>query len=835
MTEPGRRPQVWGRVPSRNRDFTGREELLIQLRHGIGGGATAVLPTALHGLGGVGKTQIAIEYAHRNKADYDVVWWIPSDQPLLIASSIARLAPHLGLPEANETGVAETVEAVIEALRTGEPYTRWLLIFDNSHDPESIMEFIPDGSGDVLITSRNFEWAGVVRTLTVDVFSREESRRFLDRRVPGILHDEAETLADALGDLPLALDQAGALQSETGMPVREYLSLLQTQTGKLLAEGRPMAYDVPLTATWALSLSRLREEHPHAVELLHLLAFFGSDPIPRDVLNTSHGAVEEPLSEILADPLQFSRAIGALGRYALVQIDRVDQTLQVHRLVQALLREEVDENEAHLYRHSVQRLLAVAGAAKDADDFAAWPTFARLLPHVGPAGAAKATDRDVRFLMRAVVRYLYLSGNAPAARALAKECLEEWSADPGAHPEDLCAIKRHLGLALRLAGRYQEAFQVDAAALTEARDTLGSDHEETLLLAKNQSADLRATGNFARAFELDEAALARHRAVFGESDERTLKIQTSFALDLTLTGRYQEAEDLLKHVYGAMRDLYGSPNHPTAQIVMNNLIRVIRLRGDYAEARELGEDIHAVGVATLGADHPTTLKAANDLAIATRKAEGGTPAALQRTEDLVQRYRRLLGDQHPDKLAADMTLVNLYREAGRLDEAIQAAELATLAYAKVYGSDHPYTHGCRGNLALLQRQSGQAEKAYATHQFVAARLIDLLGPGHHYTLICTAGLASDLAELGDPSAALESGEKTLRELEQLVGPEHPMTLGCRANLALDLAAVGRDLEASALRDEMLIRISARLGGGHPSAATVAAGGRLDFDFDPPPI
>ncbi|MEV4897189.1 FxSxx-COOH system tetratricopeptide repeat protein, partial [Nonomuraea sp. NPDC055795] len=232
MTEMRRRPHVWGRIPPRNKDFTGREQLLEQLYHGINGRATAVLPTALHGLGGVGKTQIATEYAHRYKSDYDVVWWIPSDQAMLIPSSIARLAPYLGLPKANEIGVAEAAEAVVEALRKGEPYGQWLLVFDNAHDPESIMNFMPDGPGGVLITSRNFAWASVVDTLTVDVFSREESRLFLDRRVPGIGGNEADALAEALGDLPLALDQAGALQSETGMPVREYLTLLRDQTGK---------------------------------------------------------------------------------------------------------------------------------------------------------------------------------------------------------------------------------------------------------------------------------------------------------------------------------------------------------------------------------------------------------------------------------------------------------------------------------------------------------------------------------------------------------------------------------------------------------------------------
>src|SRR5512139_1469067 len=237
MTESERRPDVWGRIPPRNKDFTGREELLEQLRDGMNSQVKAVLPTALHGLGGVGKTQIVIEYAYRYAHEYDIVWWIPCDQGMLVPSVIARLAPHLQLPSANETGVAEAAEAVIEALRKGKPYNRWLLIFDNAHDPAEIMDWIPHGPGDILITSRNVGWEGVVPTVTVGVFSADESLRFLDRRLPGIAGGEARTLADALGHLPLALDQAGALQSETGMGVGEYLGLLQGRTGQLLSEG----------------------------------------------------------------------------------------------------------------------------------------------------------------------------------------------------------------------------------------------------------------------------------------------------------------------------------------------------------------------------------------------------------------------------------------------------------------------------------------------------------------------------------------------------------------------------------------------------------------------
>jgi hypothetical protein len=284
-----------------------------------------------------------------------------------------------------------------------------------------------------------------------------------------------------------------------------------------------------------------------------------------------------------------------------------------------------------------------------------------------------------------------------------------------------------------------------------------------------------------------------------------------------------------------MRDLYGTPNHPTVLTVMNNLVRVIRLRGDYAEARELGEDVHAARVATLGADHPGTLRAANDLAIAMRLADGGTDEVLDYAHALVTRYQRLLTDQHPDWLAANTTLGNAYREAGLLEEATPLVELVPLAYEQVFGTDHPYTHGSRGNHALLLGQLGRPDEARRIHEYVIARLTDLLGADHHYTLICACGLAGDLAALGETDAAVARGEDTLDRLRGLLGPGHPMTLGCQANLALDLTGQGAGERAARLREEALSGLRARLGAAHPTARAVAAGERIAFAFDPPPI
>ncbi|REE95625.1 FxSxx-COOH system tetratricopeptide repeat protein [Thermomonospora umbrina] len=832
-TDPDRRPKIWGRVPQRNNNFTGRSELLEQLRPLSGAQVTALVPTALHGLGGVGKTQLAVEYAHRHKSEYDLVWWIPADQPMLIPAALARLARPLGITEAEVIGVNEAAEAVLDALRRGDPIDRWLLVFDNAQDPEDVLGHIPDGPGEVIITSRNVEWTGPVRTLTVDVFDRDESAEFLERRVPGIPPGEAGRLADALGDLPLALEQAGAFQNVTGMPTDEYLQQLEKRTSLLLSEGQPSDYELPLAATWSLSVGQLRESHPEAVDLLNLCAFFGPDPIPRDVLSGGHAHLDSPLGDLLGDPLRFSKAVGAIGRHSLVQIDREQRTLSVHRLVQKQLRDNVSESAARTFRHSVELLLAAA-CPTDPDDTSSWSVFQRLLPHVGPSRAAECTAREVRFFMRSVIRYLYQSNNAQAALTLAEECHDHWTADPDVHPHDLFAIKRHLGFALRSNGRFREALAHDAETLTLAEARLPADHDEVLRITNSHGIDVRMAGRFTEARELSERTVERHVAAFGPHDQRTLNAQNNLGLDYTLSGDYARAKELLTRVHATMRTVLGT-SHRSPQIAMNNLIRVIRLDGDFAEARELGEDLRAADLAILGPDHPTTLRAAKDLAIAVRLVEGGSDEALDLAEDVTRRFVRVLGEHNPDTQAARLTLSNALREAGRIPEALPLAEQAADAFEGAYGPDHPFVHCTRSNLALLLRLNGEPERARALSESARARLAASVGPAHHFTLLSALILAGDLAALGEHEAAVRLGGEVLDLVTDRLGADHPTALAVGGNLSLDLAAAGRTEEAEPLLTRSLSGLRSRLDDDHPWVCCLEEGRRNEghcFDAIP---
>lgn len=828
----GPEPRIWGsRIPLRNGNFTGREATLSKLRAQMSESPTAILPHTLRGMGGVGKTQLVIEYAHRFKGDYDVVWWISSEIPLLIPGALGALAEKLGLPAAKVVGIDEACRSVLDALRRGEPYKRWLLIFDNVNKAEDIMEMIPAGrpeQGHVLITSRNPRWEGIASTLVIDVFDREESVEFLGRRAGGMTREEARRLAHELGDLPLALEQAGALQVETGMSTEEYLELLRRQPLEVMDESQPMEYPRSMTAAWRLSIDALDDQLPEALQLLRCTAFFGPEPIPIDLFRWGGAGVGPLLSPILGNPILRTRALRAINNFALGRID--DRAIQIHRLVQQLLRADVDSDRKEEYEREAQLLLAAARRLQPEDE-TNWDVFDRFVPHLDAVGAATTTDARLRDLALNVVRYLYLVGDTESARTFAARFRENWSRLSGPDDYHVLAAEHHLGNSLRQDGRYDESFTLVEGTLARARRVLGDDHDLVLFLTNSFGADLRAKGMFREAVVHDEDSRRRHAKKYGDTDPRTLRTMNNLALSYALVSDYARAVELQTRVNEAC-SRPGIGTKLDLLISWGGLCQAVRLSGEYQAAHDLGVDGLDYGRSEVGVDHLRTLAVAVDLAIAMRRL-GRIEDALKLARDTYNRYESILTLAHPQSVSAAISLANALRTAGHVDEALDLAEEIEERLLQIYGTNHPFTLGARGNLALLRRLKGDPAGARALDEDVLGGFDKVLGRKHHYSLTVAVNLANDLHQLGEHEAALDLDRQTYTQMQDLLGTEHPITLGSAANLAGSLRTIGKTEEADGLLAATLARYARTLGTRHPDTVMARAGDRLSFDFDPP--
>src|SRR6185437_7362218 len=285
------RPRVWN-IPARNPGFTGRDDLLAEMREQLLAGDKAVVQ-ALHGMGGVGKTQLAAEYAHRFAGSYDLAWWVDAERAGLIGDQFAALAGELG--GADRGAGAEVVRAVV----LGELRERggYLLVLDNAGRPGDVAGWLPGGGGHVLITSRERGWGEIAAPVEVDVLARGESVAFAEGRVAGLDRAGAGELAAAVGDLPLALAQATAFMTGTGTSAAAYLDLLRTRAAAVLGQSAPVPlYSRSLAAVTGLAAGQLAAADPAAAELARLCAFFAPEPIPPQVFTTAAGQLPAGLA-----------------------------------------------------------------------------------------------------------------------------------------------------------------------------------------------------------------------------------------------------------------------------------------------------------------------------------------------------------------------------------------------------------------------------------------------------------------------------------------------------------------------------------------------------------
>lgn len=796
---PNDAPDVWN-VPRRNARFVGRDALLEQLNAGFAMSGDGHV-YALYGMSGVGKSQVAAEYGHRFGNDYDVVWWINATNRGTTREQLAELATRLQLPVGLELG--DRIRAVHEALRVGRPYRRWLLIFDSADDMEQIEDLIPEGRGQVLITTLTRDWSGsgIAEEIEVPPFTRAESIAYARRRAPRLTSDEADLLSDAVQDLPLLLAQTAAWLDVNPMPPKEYIELIRR--GEPSQFGITISADYPLgfQTSWAITLNSLRERSPAGVELLKLLVCFAPDAIPLQLLVQARPAdLPERLAALVRNREVWNTVLRRLTESTAVRLAYGGEpgtvlTAHMHRLYHRFLRSELPEAEQQELFAAACRVLASADPLVPADT-EQWERYAELIPHLEPAGALESSDPSVGALVTNCVEYLRVRGEYGVGLRLCERALASWQRRMEAtHRTVLVLAHQHANMLRRL-GRYREAEAVGSDIVERLAAERSGDHLQLMRAKDGLAGTLMALGSYERARALFHEVWQAFATSLGDQAPRALSSRTNYGIALGLLGRYEESLTTHREVLH-VRERELDDRNPLTLNATTSYLQMARLLGGYQEMLPQQERNVRLHRAVMGAHHPQTLRAERDLALCLWRS--GDPAQADRLlADVVERCIRVHGPKHPETLMVHADQAMLLRRRGYLAEARQLAEEVAGGYRDLLGEHHPYTVGTRGNLGLV------------------------------------------LQEAGDQEAALEHAERAYRDMGRAVGTEHPWTLGCALNVSAARALNHRAEDAAELSAEIVRRAAPLLAESHPLTlnARRALGAQREYptwDFEPQPI
>ncbi len=836
---PNDPPAVWS-LPRRNVRFTGRDAALDTLHERFAAGGRGGARISLRGISGVGKSQIAAEYAHRFGNDYDIVWWIDAGYRATAREQFAALAPRLGLETGQELG--DRIRAVHEALRTGRPYRRWLVVLDSADDMEQIDDLLPEGNGHVLLTTLTQDWAatGTVSEIEVRSFERPESVAYARRRAERLTPQEADQLAEAVEDLPLLLAQTSAWLAGNPMPAKEYIELIRRGNPSQIAIRMSPDYSMGFQTSWSITLNTLTERSPEAAELLQLFGFFAPDAIPVRLIETARPAeLPEHLAALAADPIRWHTALRRLSESTAVRMDYVEtpdrepyvENVRMHRLYHGFLLSNLSEERREALSAAACRVLAGADPRNPADT-REWPRYAAVIPHLEPAGALDSTDPAVRELINNCISYLRVRGEYTTGLRLCEQAVVRWAARMA--PDDSVMVTMRLNHAnmLRGCGRYREAEAVGQAVVDQLTEVRDPDDPDLQKAKSGLGGSMLTLARYEEARALYEDSVRAYTRLLGEEAPRTMLERNNLAVALSLLGRYQEALEL-HGINLRMRERLLRPRHHLTLSSARRYAWTLRLLGRYPEAMSRQEQNLRLYRQVMDAYHPGTLSAEFNLAMC--MARSGEPAgAAELLRRVTDRFEQMQGPRHPDTLMVQAGYAVVVREHGDLDHARTLARSVVERYGQLVGPEHPFTIGTAGNAALVLSRYGEREEALRGAEEAWRGMCRAVGAGHPWTLGCALNVAGARNLAGDPERAEGLSRQTLERAKSALGETHPFTLTCKAALADDLRALRRAQEADKLEQEALQQLAETLGARHTHTLSVRRRDRPYWDFEPQP-
>jgi tetratricopeptide (TPR) repeat protein len=664
------RPREFRGVPPINPHFMGREHHLQKLRSTLSeaGRSGASTPVAIHGLGGIGKTTLAVEYAHRYANDYAGVWWAPAENRTLLLGSLAELASHLDarlagtfLPRIAEPTDLEKLAKAGLAKLAGS--TRpWLLIYDNADNPDSIRDLIPGTGASLIITSRWADWGGWAAQLSVDELPADDAVRFLILRSGVTDLDGATALANALGRLPLALDHAGAYIRLTGNSFSRYVDRL----GALISKApRGATYPASVGATFGLAISKAGEACPAANKLLAFVSILAPERIPLDLIDHS-----------ILDEIDRDEAIMALTAVSLVRHDPYPDgtpAIVVHRVVQTVAQSRSTADQIRPMIETAIRRLSEALPDNGYSDPRTWTRSEKLMPHVLEMRNRARQDGietpALAAMLDAAANALHGRGAFAAAEPLLQEAVEIGRRALGPAHEDVGLWLNNLANIFMNTARYQQAEPLYREAIDIGENTLGRDNVRVATRINNLATLLMETGRYQEAEGLYHEAIRTVEKTFGRNHQLIAARLVNLGNLMARTGRLDEAEAAYVEALAVGEATIGRDS-PHTSSCMAQLANVFRDTGRHAEAEPLYREAIANMAKSLGAAHPGVGGARRNLALLLL-VTGRAPDALKEAEEALTIQERAFGLKHAWTHEAAAVVVKSLTALGREKDAVQ--------------------------------------------------------------------------------------------------------------------------------------------------------------------
>ncbi|MFF4754783.1 FxSxx-COOH system tetratricopeptide repeat protein [Streptomyces sp. NPDC001270] len=842
--------EVWGEVPRRNPRFTGRDHLLTDIHQRLADAERGAAACTLLGMSGVGKTQLAAEYAHRFNTAYDLVWWVNSDDRAGQRDRLGELAVKLGLPVGGEP--EERIRAVRDALRRGHPYANWLVVFDGWDDTEGVGALLPEGSGHILVTSRNRTWGDHMDVVEIPAFLRAESTAYLMRRAPQLTSAEADEVAAEFGDVPLPLVQAAAWLGESGMDASEYLRMVRERRLSTVDEpGTGDGFPQSSMTSWSILLNRLRRTEPRALDVLGLCTAFAPGPIPLGLVHAYPGTdLPEELRWMTDDLPAWTHALDTLVTYSVLtrghpgdpagaEADPSGETVHMHRLVHDIVSKLIDGNgngNGHShgdgradYRRAVRTLLAAADPGNP-EDSRNWPRYADLLPHLEPSGALGSDRNPVQRTVLNCLRYSLLGGDHRAGLALARQVRTRWSTTMDPLTEPMLDLADQESALLQAGGRFREAYELARGVLERLEAAPRRNPLGELTAKRAVAGGLRHFGRYQEAFEAQHEVFQDTLDRLGPAESATLAAQHDLGVGLRLLGRYEEAYELDTQTLARREHAFGG-RHISTLDSGNAVTHGLRLLGRHQAALTRQEYFVRLHTQVLGEQHPQTLEARFQLALCLRHSDARGPDVAASLAELLTQLEQAYGREHHRTLSCRTAYGNCLRESGDPGRARDLIVEAESGYRSLLGPAHPVTTGMLSNTGVVMLAMGERTEALALFEAALAGLTATLGADHPTTLGCALNTANARNANDRVAEAHRLSADTCDRARSVLGVEHPLTLLCQVALAADLRATDERKHAEKLEEAALTTLIRTLGTQHPHTLTARRRTRPYWDYE----